>query len=188
VLRNKAATSVLRYQLLSQFIKRWLTHDLAQILKGWYSTHTLQTHLCRWCQDCVIKLSLANACPLALQPKEQNTNTCLLYFSVMRLKCASQLSVGCSGDYVDVVFAVDKHPWQLVYAGPCKCAAAATKVLTGEVQFSPRPGRDRCPLGPTRGQGCKTCPESHAVQQNTWKHSPQVLQEDRVVNFNRERS
>lgn len=43
---------------------------------------TLQTDLCTRCQDRVIKHSLANARPLALQPDEQNTNTCLLYFSV----------------------------------------------------------------------------------------------------------
>lgn len=120
-------------------------------------THSARTALCRWCQDHVIKYSLTNSCLLALQPHEQNANTCLLYFSE-DLGCggrgASQLSVTCCSAQVNFGWAfvlckeqgmlhtgLGKPQWQFMDAGPCKCDATRG-FCRWQFHFCPGAGRD----------------------------------------------
>lgn len=108
---------------------------------------------------------------------------------VMRLRGASQ-SFSCTAQVIWHVFVLLwRAEWrlhtvlckpQVTVCGcytPCKSAAAATEVFW-QVRFSLARGLGETAIrytGPTRGQGCKTCPESHEVQQNTWRYTPELL-------------
>lgn len=116
------------------------------------------------------------------QPNEQNTSTCLLYFSV-HLWCGEEMPVSYQsvcGEAQVIWLAVKctegfawrlgKLQWQFVEEGPCKCFHGGF----WQVRFSLARGLGEKAVrytGPTRGRGCKACPGSHVVQQNPWKYT-----------------
>lgn len=132
--------------------------------------------------------SLVNACPLALQPNEQNTSTCLLYFSVgilMRLRDASQLSVAFC--VAQVIWLSVGSPWRAVKASyvirvkppvtVCGCRPmqmCCFHRVFWQVRFSLARGLGETAVrytGPTGGRGCKRVPRAEWYSRNTWRCS-----------------